>query len=113
MQYLRAHPKQMYKNRMSLSEDDVKKLQSQIEFDRKLKDIRETEIKRGWDKVQRLSNNLNTISNLLTYSKNIYNTTAEINNMLIDSGKMTGKKMTKIGQGGGNQNQNDNKDKKD
>ena len=95
--HIRKHPETIYKHRMSLSEDDVKELVKQIEFDRKLKDIRDQEIKRGWDKVNRMSNNMNTMRNIMQSSKDIYNIVAETNNMLITSGKLNGKKMTRIG----------------
>ena len=97
MQYLRKHPRQMYKHRTRLTEDDVNRLKSEIEFDRKLKDIRDSEVKRTWDKISTLNTNMQTISNLLTNSKNAYNNVADIHNMLVDIGKVQGKKMAKIG----------------
>lgn len=109
--YLRKHPKQLYRHAGELTRDDAEEIIKNIEFDRRLKDIRDQEIKRGWNKVRQISDNLSTVNNLLNYSKGIYNSTAEINNMLISAGKLNGKPMAKIGQGGGNQNEN--KDKKE
>lgn len=97
MKYLRSHPKQVYKHRLELTEDDAKKLIEQIDFDRKLKDVRDAEVQRGWDTLRRVSDRAGTVSSLLNNSKSIYNTTAEIHNMLIDSGKLSGDRMTKIG----------------
>ena len=100
MKYLREHPTQLYKHRYELSENDVKELVSKIEFDRKLKDIRNAEIKRGWDVVNSFSNNAQSVYNLMNSAKNIYNLTADVHNSMIDAGKLNGTKMTKIGDSG-------------
>ena len=108
MNYLRDHPKKAYKYRKSLNDDDLRKLATQIEFDRKLKDIRDTEIQRGWDKVARMAKNANTIYSLANTAKNSYNLYADVKNMLVDSGKSSGAKVVKIGE-----KQKEDKDKKD
>ena len=96
MKYLREHPTKVYKYRDQISESDAKKLVSQIKFDRELKDIRDSEIQRGWDKVKRWSDNANNISSLLTNTSKIYNSTASIQHALVDAGKLNSKKMTRI-----------------
>lgn len=97
MEYLRDHPKQIYKYRRNLNESDVKKLVSQIEFDRKLKDIRDEERARGWKKIESFKTNATTVKDLLTTSKDMYNLTVGVQNMLIDDGKLTDvKKLHKI-----------------
>ena len=101
MKYLRDHPTKLYKYRNQISEADAKKLVSQIKFDRELKDIRDAEIQRGWNKVKSISDNANTVANLLSNSTRIYNSTADIQRALVDAGKLNAKKMTKIGSGGG------------
>lgn len=98
MRYLRKHPKKLYKYRDSITEEDAKKLVSQIQFDRQLKDIRNSEIQRGWDKVNTFSKNATTMANLLDTSKRIYNTMAEVNNTLVESGRLNNKKLLKIGE---------------
>ncbi len=110
MKYLRNHPAKVYKYRNQISETDAKKLVSQIQFDRQLKDLRDSEIKRGWDKVRRISDNANTVANLLNNSTRIYNSTADIQRALVAAGKLNATPMTKIGQGGG-ENKDKDKDK--
>ena len=95
--YIRNHPKKMYKYRNELSENDVKDIVSKIEFDRKLKDVRDEEIKRGWAKVKRFSDNMGTVKSLMQNGKEIYNLAVEVNNTLIDSGALVGKKKLAIG----------------
>lgn len=95
--YIRKHPSKIVRYGQTLTKEEANDLIKQIEFDRKLKSIRDEEIQGGWKKVQNAANNLNTISNLLTYSKNVYNTTAEIHNALIDSGHAKGKRWVRVG----------------
>ena len=96
--FVRNHPKSIYKHRMDFSQDEINQLIKDIEFDRKLKDVRNEEIKRGWDKVQKISNNLGTVKNLAENAKGIYNLATEINNLMVDSGKSNRSKMLKIGE---------------
>ena len=98
MKELRKHPAKAYKHRMELTTDDVKRLTTEIDFDHKLKDIRDAEIKRGWDKVNKISSNIKTVYDLMNTGKNMYNIGAEVYNTLIDSGKLTGNKKLKIGE---------------
>lgn len=97
MKYLRDHPKQLYKNRYLISEEDANKIIAQIEFDRKLKDVRQAEIDRGWAKVRKFADNMQKVSQLATSSKNIYNIMVETNNMLVEEGKIGGSVHKKIG----------------
>ena len=101
MKYLRDHPTKLYKYRNQITEADAKKLVSQIKFDRELKDIRDAEIQRGWNKVKSITDNANTVANLLANGTKIYNSTADIQRALVDAGKLNAKKMTKVGNGGG------------
>lgn len=96
--FVREHPKSIYKNRYEFSQDELATLVNEINFDRKLKDVRNQEIQRDMDRVKNLANNLGTIKNLAENAKGIYNLAAEVNNTMIDSGKMNGTKMTKIGE---------------
>jgi hypothetical protein len=104
-EYLRKHPKKMAKYGQVLSEEDAREVISKIEFDRKLRNVRDTEIQAGWKKIQDLSNNVNTVANLLNNSKNAYNTTAEIYNTLVDTGVIkNGKKWPRVGKNDQQQN---------
>lgn len=96
--FVRDHPKSIYKNRYEFTQDELATLVNEINFDRKLKDVRNQEVQRDMDRVKNLANNLGTIKNLAENVKGIYNLAAEVNNTMIDSGKMNGKKMTKIGE---------------
>lgn len=97
-EYLRKHPKKLPKYGKALTRDDASEIIRNIEFDRKLKDIKQQEIQRSWDNIKTVSNNLQTISNLMTNGKNIYNSYVEINNLLVETGKFkNGKKMQRIG----------------
>lgn len=105
--FVRNHPKSIYKHRMDFSQDEINQLVKDIEFDRKLKDVRNEEIKRGWDKVQKISNNLGTVKNLAENAKGIYNLATEINNLMVDSGKLNRSKMLKIGEKADNNKDDD------
>lgn len=96
--YVRDHPKDIFKHRDEFTKDELNQLVNDIEFDRKLKDVRNQEIQRNWDKVKSMSNNLGTVKNVAENMKGVYNLACDVNNTLIDTGKMNGKKMTKIGE---------------
>lgn len=97
MKYLRQHPTQAYKHRTELTNDDANRLISEIAFDRKLKDIRDAEIKRTWDKINSFSNKVGTIANLTNNSINAWDNTAMIYNKLADNGVIkSDKRMPRI-----------------
>ena len=96
--YVRNHPKALYKNRYKFSEDEINKLVEEINFDKKLKDVKDQAWQRDWDKVRAISTNLGTIKTLAENAKGIYNLAADVNNSMIDAGKLNGSKMTKIGE---------------
>lgn len=104
--YLIKHPKKIAKYGNTLTPDEAKEIIDRIQFDRKLKTIRDEEIQAGWKRLQTASNNVNTLYLLLNNSKNLYNVTAEINNALVDSGAIkNGKRWTRVG---GKQNNDNN-----
>lgn len=96
--YVRNHPASIYRHRSEFSSDEINKLVDEIRTDRKLKDIRNEEIQRGWDTVKQISNNLGTVKNLAENAKGVYNLAVEVQNTMIDSGKMSGPKKLKIGE---------------
>ena len=97
-QHVRKHPSRLYKYRTEFSDEEIRDLTNKIKTDSALKDIRDAEVQRGWDKVQTFRNNMEKVKNLADTGKNLYNLTAEVNNFLVDSGKVNGKRMLKIGE---------------
>lgn len=97
--YVREHPKQLYKNRAEFTKQEIDDLVQTIEADKKLKDIRDAEVQRQWNKVQNVANNLGKVKQLAENAKGVYNLACEVNNSLVDSGTFkNGKKMLKIGE---------------
>ena len=98
-EYVRKHPKKLEKYSKVLTKDEVNEVIENIRFDRRIQDIKQEEIQRGWAKLQRFNNNMNSLSSMINNSKNLYNNTAEIYNSLVDNGVITSaSKMTKIGE---------------
>ena len=97
-EHVRKHPSRLYKYRTEFSDDEIRDLTNKIKTDSALKDIRDAEIQRGWDKIQTFRNNMEKVKNLADTGKNLYNLAAEVNNFLVDSGKSNGKRMLKIGE---------------
>ena len=97
-EHVRKHPSKLYKYRTEFSDEEIRDLTNKIRTDTALKDIRDAEIQRGWDKVQQFRNNMEKVKNLADTGKNLYNLAAEVNNFLVDSGKVNGKRMLKIGE---------------
>lgn len=91
------HPKDLYKHRNEFSKEEVEKIIKEIEFDRKIKDVKISEIKRGMESYGRLKDTLKTTSELMSSAKTIYNIAADTNNLLVDTGKIKGKRMSKLG----------------
>ena len=98
MEFIRDHPKQIYRFRKELSEEDLKELMSKIEFDRKVKDIRDSEVQRGWDKMKQISNNLGTVKSLGENVKGLFNLSLDLSNWLVDNGKASGTRQVKLGE---------------
>ena len=90
-------PKELYKNKDKFTKSEIEDLIREIEFDRKIKDIRDSEIDRGRTRYKSFQGSVQTTANLMLNAKNIYNIAAEVNNALIDSGKLNGTKWTKLG----------------
>lgn len=97
--YVREHPKALYKNRAEFSEQEINDIVKTIQADRRLKDIRNEEVRRQWDRIQDISNNLGKVKNLAENAKGIYNMACDINNTLIETGTFkNGKRMVKVGE---------------
>jgi len=100
-------PKKIVKNKDMFSREELDEMIKQIEFDRKLQDVRQKEIQRGRDRFDSFQKNVANIKTLAINSKELYNVVADVNNMLVDAGKVKGKRLPKIG---GNDQQNNNQD---
>ena len=97
-EYLRRHPKKLPLYGRALTKDEVQDVIKDIEFDRKLKEIRAKEIEAGWNKVKRISDGIGTLSNFLTNSKNLYNNYVDIYNAFAQSGDNDKPLKRKIGE---------------
>ncbi len=107
------NPALLYKNRKKFDRAEIDQLVKEIEFDRKLKDIRQAEIKRGLEQYKRVQEGFNTTAQLLVNGKQIYNVAAGTYNMLVDSGKVKGNKWTLIQDQPAKKKGGDNDSKKD
>lgn len=96
--YLRKHPKQLYKHSTELTREEADEIIKNVEFDRKLKDIHDSEVQRTWKQISNIQSNAQTLANLMNTGKSLYNSAVEINNLLIDSGKAKGNRMLKMGE---------------
>ena len=83
-QRIRSHPKELYKYRDVLSKDEAKELIEQIEWDRKLEDIKFDEYKRFNARAREVANTAQNVASLMTQSISIYNNAALIYNAMID-----------------------------
>lgn len=92
-QYLRDHPKKLPKYSKELTRAEADEIISNIQFDRRLKDIRQQEYDRGLEKIKTATNTMQTIANAFNTGKNVYNAYVDVYNTFGN-----GKKLTKIGE---------------
>lgn len=92
-QYLRDHPKKLPKYNKELTRAEADEIISNIQFDRRLKDIRQQEYDRGLEKIKTATNTMQTIANAFNTGKNVYNAYVDVYNTFGN-----GKKLTKIGE---------------
>lgn len=85
-EYIRDHPKSITKFRKILTEQEANEIISKINFDRKLEDVRDSEIQRGRDRFKSRVEHTKNISSLAVNSKQIYNTSASVVDALIEAG---------------------------
>lgn len=95
-------PKKITKYKKEFSRQELEDMIKEIQFNRKLEDIRFEEIKRGRERFESFKKSVGNIKDFATTTKDMYNLAADINNMLVDAGKSKGNKWTRIG---GDQNQ--------
>jgi len=110
-EYLRKHPKKLPKYNHELTQEEANEIISNIQFDRKLKDIRKEEINRGFDAIKNTSTKLATVAGFINQSINVYNNVASVYNLMYDLSERNGADMTNrkklpkaAGGGGGQQN---------
>lgn len=97
-EYLRKHPKKLPKYNHELTQEEANEIINNIQFDRRLKDIKKQEFDRGIDKIRTVTNTMQTVGNLINAGKSVYNSYVEINNALVDTGVISSKRMTKVGE---------------
>jgi hypothetical protein len=83
---LRRHPRDIYKNRGKLTQEDVDEIMKGVQFDRKCKDIKRDEYLRGLRVVQDTGDTLKYVSAVMANGINAYNNIALISNALVDAG---------------------------
>lgn len=101
------HPKDLYKKKDSFSKEEIKKLIEEIEFDRKIQDVRDTEIERGLERYKNLGTGVQTTANLAKNLKEIYNVAADVHNAFVETGRAKGAKWPTLG--GDSNKKSDNK----
>ena len=97
-EHLRKHPEKLPKYSRELTKEDAAEIIDNINFDRRLKEVKRQEIRLGMQKIQDVSNDIGTFSNLINNTKNLYNNTADVFNALSDAGVIAGDKyLPKVG----------------
>lgn len=97
-EYLRNHPEKLYKHSRRLSKDEIDEIIAKIEFDKRLKDIRNDAYLRKINKIKLKAARLESFATLLNSGKNLYNNYADIHNALVDAGRLDKKRFLKIGE---------------
>lgn len=93
-EYLRKHPKKLPKYNHELTQEEASEIINNINFDRKLKDIRKEEINRGFDAIKDTSTKIATIAGFINQSINAYNNFASVYNLMYDLSERNGADMT-------------------
>lgn len=83
-EHIRRHPKDIYKHRDELTREEAKELIDQIEWDRKIADIKFDEIKRFNARTKEFGNTLQNVENILSKGFGIYNDAALVYNAILD-----------------------------
>lgn len=99
---LERHPKQVYRNRDKLTNEDIERIMKRVEFDKKCRTITKGDSDSFFTTLRKTSDNIGTVSNLIGNSTRMYNNTAEVFNSFIDFGLVKDpniKKWPKIGGG--------------
>lgn len=110
-EHIRRHPKDLYKNRDKLTREEAKELIDQIEWDRKLSDIKFDEFRRFNARTKEFGNALSNAKGIMDGGIGLYNDMGLIYNAMLDHQVKAGsldakeaKKMKQLSWGGGDSN---------
>jgi len=81
---IRRNPRNMYKYRDQLTKDEAKELIEQIEWDRKMADIRFDEYRRFNSRAKEVANTVTTAATIMNQGIKLYNDSALVFNSMID-----------------------------
>ncbi len=81
------HPKDLYKHKNDFSRQEIEEIIKEIEFDRKIQDVRIAEIQRGMASYKRVQETALTTYQFANSLKGIYNIMADVHNAMDDSDK--------------------------
>lgn len=81
---IRRNPRNMYKYRDQLTKEEAKELIEQIEWDRKMADIRFDEYRRFNSRAKEVANTVTTAATILNQGIRLYNDSALVFNSMID-----------------------------
>lgn len=81
---IRRNPRNMYKYRDQLTKEEAKELIEQIEWDRKMADIRFDEYKRFNSRAKEVANTVATAATIMNQGIRLYNDSALVFNSMID-----------------------------
>lgn len=94
--YLRDHPKKIYKHRKKLNQKDLDELMKQVEFDKKCQDIKMDQMERQLKRFNKFVDTTKTINTLLSQSVGIYNNTALLYNAFVDNREERGDDVSRL-----------------
>lgn len=83
-QHIRNKPRDFYKYRDMFTKEEAKELIEQIEWDRKIADIKFDEYKRFNARAREISSTVTTAASILNQGVSLYNNTALIYNAIVD-----------------------------
>lgn len=90
--YLVEHPNKLYKHKEMFSREELEDILKEIDFDRKLKDVKKTEFKRAIDTVADAAKLAVSVKNITTSAVDIYKSARTINDILNKQGEFAPKK---------------------
>ena len=92
------HPKDLYKHKGEFSKSEMESILKDIEFDRKIKDIRDADFKRDLEQYKRVKDAFSTTVDYLNTAKSAYNIAVDTHNTLLSMDKIKGERWTKFGE---------------
>lgn len=83
-EHIRRHPRDMYKHRDELTREEAQELIDQIQWDRKIADIKLDELKRFNNRTKEINTFIKNTSDIFSSGISLYNNTALIYNAMVD-----------------------------